>query len=135
MRKLLTILAIVIASCNNQKQTAQPLKKDTVIFDLNNTFIQKEGDSIYWDAGLFVMDSTDKNSTKDFKYGYGHHIKTYPDKVLGLKHVRPVVIITDGTDTERHWYGDTLRYTTCPKPKAKSTSTNIDHADVVNIGQ
>lgn len=134
MKKLLTILAIVIASCNNQKQTAQPIKKDTVIFDLNNTFIQREGDSIYWEAGKYISDKID-TVIGDFTYGRGHHVPSYADKILGLKHVRPVVIITDGKDTERHWYGDTLRYTSCPKPKVKSTSTNIDHADVVNIGQ
>lgn len=82
--------------------------KVRIVLDMNDGFVRPERDSIFWISWRRVTDSVRGNLT------YSHEIPC--DTAFGLKNWKPiVVVIMDGNDTERHYYGDTLRYTTCQK--------------------
>ena len=109
MKQLLLslMLALGLVGCVKNKP------KEKLVIDMGQSFIQMNGDSVWRPHGRFVSDSEDTGMIR-----YGRQI--VGDTSFVLKNLLPVVIIFDNGDTARHWFGDTIRYTTC-NPIHKST--------------
>jgi len=82
-------------------------EKVRIIVDTNREFIKMDADSIYWSRGKWRIDSIKGNLI------FRSFIES--DTLIGLKNCKPTVIIYDGKDTQRYFYGDTLRFETCQK--------------------
>lgn len=80
--------------------------KITVIGDYKNGMVKLDKDSIWWIREKFVEES------RHGIFVYGHNVPS--DTLIGIKNFNPfVVCIYNNTDTERHYIGDTLRFTYC----------------------
>lgn len=101
MKLLILLLFPMIIGCEKKQNKV-------VVVDFNRAFILKEGDSILWQEPIFVIDSIDTTGSIDFTAGHS----LPQDTLIGLKNYKPFILIL-GTDTTKHYWGDTLRIQKC----------------------
>lgn len=104
---LFFLMQVVINRRETTSQKSEEGKPDSLVIDLNGTWILMGGDSIWWKQPEHIIDSV-VVSESGLSFMHSHSAPPL-DTVIGLKGAKPVVLIVDG-DTTKHWFfGDTVR--------------------------